>query len=69
MVTKNTLGKNYFISRQNRLAPFSRLGCKIMETHVRIYSQWQHSKRELVSGGLGLVPWMKAHPILTVALA
>ena len=32
-----------------------------MEVHVRIYSRWQHSKRELVQGGLGLVPWIKAH--------
>ena len=40
-----------------------------MEAHVRIYSHWQHSKRELVYGGLGLIPWVKAHPILTAALA
>ena len=68
-LTKNILRKNGFIARQKRLAPFSRLGRKIMEVHVRIYGEWQHSKRELVCGGLGLVPWMKAHPILTAALA
>ena len=67
MSSKNITTK-YFIVRQNRLAPFSRLGRKIMETRVRIYGQWQHSKRELVYGGLGLVPWIKAHPILTSAL-
>ena len=39
--------KKHLSVRQNRLAPFSRLGRKIMETHVRIYSQWQQSKREL----------------------
>lgn len=68
-LTKDTLRKNCFIARQDRLAPFSRLGRKIMQAHVRIYNHWQQSKRELVCGGLGLVPWMKAHPILTAALA
>ena len=68
MVDKDMLRKNGFIARQNKLAPFSRLGRKIMETHVRIYSQWHQSKRELFCGGLGLVPWIKAHPILTAAL-
>ena len=69
MTTKNILRKNYFSIRQNTLAFFARGGRKLMEAHVRIYSRWQQSKRDLVYGGLGLVPWIKAHPILTAALA
>lgn len=52
MAAKNIIKKNRFIDRQNRLAPFSRLGCKIMEARVRIYSRWQRSKRELVQGAV-----------------
>ena len=69
MITKNIIKKNYFIVRQNLLAPFSRLGRKIMQAHVRIYMRCQNHKKQLISGGLGLIPWIKAHPILTAALA
>lgn len=69
MTVKNILRKNGFNAKQDTFEPLARLGRKIMKTHVRIYGQWEHSKRELSYGGLGLVPWIKAHPILTAALA
>ena len=59
MTNKNILRKNCFIARQNRLGTFPRPGRKSRENPVRIYGQWQQSKKELSHCGLGLIPWIK----------
>ena len=64
------ISKNILNIKSKTLALLFKLGRKIMEAHVRAYTKLNDYLRKqqtgYVAAGLGLIPWIKAHPLLTV---